>query len=192
MKFILNNTTDTAEAVESTSTRGDWYLIRINSMKRKKIIHELQLDAKNLEDPEAFVCIEVPTEKILNPVTKNVTDRALYPDYLFVKADFTEEIHDLFCTTFQKLGMKFKGQTKMSKTEVQDFLNHLETADERSPKVNLTFDTGDTVKVTEGPFLNFQGTVKHLNIERKVAKVALSIFGRETVADIEITSLEAG
>lgn len=179
-----------------------WYVLKVQSSREDTIASALQRRVKiqGLErffgkNPDGSPRIVVPTEKIteIRNNKKRIVERKTYPGYLMVQMELNEKTWFLVRET-PGVG-DFVGAhgtpTKMTDAEVNQMLHQEEektTAE--SPKVRIDVERGDRVKIKDGPFENFEGTVEEVIEGRGLVKVMLIIFNRPTPVDLEYWQLE--
>lgn len=179
-----------------------WYVLKVQSSREDTIAGALQRRVKiqGLErffgkNPDGSPRIVVPTEKIteIRNNKKRIVERKTYPGYIMVHMELNEKTWFLVRET-PGVG-DFVGAhgtpTKMTDAEVNQMLHQEEektTAE--SPKVRIDVERGDRVKIKDGPFENFEGTVEEVIEGRGLVKVMLIIFNRPTPVDLEYWQLE--
>ena len=170
-----------------------WYVVHTQTGSEEKV--KTTLDNKILSEGMAeFVAkIIIPTEQVseVRSGKKRITARKFFPGYLLVEMELTEATYLFVKTTPGVTG--FIGQGKrplpLPQNEVDSILKKTEeTAAKPSPKI--IFDKGEQVRVTEGPFLNFNGTIEEIHPEKGKIKVSVSIFGRSTPVELEYWQVE--
>jgi transcription termination/antitermination protein NusG len=172
-----------------------WYVLKVQSSREDTIRDALQRRVKIQGLERFFGQIVVPTEKIteIRNNKKRVVERKTYPGYIMVQMELNEKTWFLVRET-PGVG-DFVGAhgtpTKMTEAEVNQMLHQEEektTAE--TPKVRIDVERGDRVKIKDGPFENFEGTVEEVIEGRGLVKVMLIIFNRPTPVDLEYWQVE--
>ncbi|HZW34513.1 MAG TPA: transcription termination/antitermination protein NusG [Isosphaeraceae bacterium] len=172
-----------------------WYVLKVQSSREDTIRDALQRRVKIQGLQKYFGQIVVPTEKIteIRNNKKRVVERKTYPGYIMVQMELNEKTWFVVRET-PGVG-DFVGAhgtpTKMTDAEVNQMLHQEEekTAAE-TPKVRIDVERGDRVKIKDGPFENFEGTVEEVIEGRGLVKVMLIIFNRPTPVDLEYWQVE--
>jgi len=170
-----------------------WYIVHAYSNFEKKVAEAIREQAllKGLEDK--FEQILVPLEEVIEMRRgrKVKSERKFFPGYVLVKMEMTDQAYHLIKDTPKVSG--FLGSDKkpipISDEEAQRILHQVQEGVER-PKPSVTFDIGEQVRVSDGPFASFNGVVEEVDEERARLKVAVSIFGRATPVDLEYGQVE--
>jgi transcriptional antiterminator NusG len=177
----------------TTSTRHKWYIVHAYSNFEKKVAESIreQAHAQSLDD--AFAEILVPTEDVveIRRGRKINAERKFFPGYVLVKMDMTDETYHLVKNTPKVTGFLGSGSKPMpvSEREVARIIGAIEEGVER-PKPTIQFEIGETVRVTDGPFASFNGSVEQVDEERARLRVTVSIFGRATPVELEYAQVE--
>ena len=150
-----------------------------------------QAHQHNLDD--SFSEILVPTEDVIEVRRgrKINAERKFFPGYVLVKMDLSDEAYHLVKNTPKVTGFLGSGSKPMpvSEKEVARIIGAIEEGVER-PKTTISFDIGETVRVTDGPFASFSGSVERVDEERERLSVTVSIFGRATPVELEYNQVE--
>ena len=170
-----------------------WYIIQAYSNFEKKVAESIleEVRRKGLED--LFEEVLVPTEKVVEVRRGRKVDseRKFFPGYVLAKMDMTDEAFSLVKNTPKVtgfLGAENKPQP-IREREAMQILNQVQEGVER-PKPSVSFEVGENVRVSDGPFASFNGTVEEVDEERARLKVEVSIFGRATPVDLEYGQVE--
>ena len=164
-----------------------WYIVHAYSNFEKKVAEDIQAKAAQKGLSGLIEQIVVPTEKVVEVRRGRKVDaeRKFFPGYVLVQATLTDAVFSLIKNTPRVTG--FLGDSKpvpVSQKEVDQILNQVQDGAER-PKTSVTFEIGESVRVSDGPFASFNGIVQEVDEERARLKVEVSIFGRATPVDLE-------
>jgi len=183
---------DIAAAMTSTRPKR-WYIVHAYSNFEKKVSESIREQAKqrNLEDH--FEQVLVPTETVVEVRRgrKVNAERKFFPGYVLVKMDLTDEVYHLIKNTPKVTGFLGTDNKPMpiSEAEAQRILQQVQEGVER-PKPSISFEIGENVRVSDGPFASFNGVVEEVDEGRSRVKVAVSIFGRATPVELEFGQVE--
>ena len=173
------------------STR--WYIVHAYSNFEKKVAESIREQAAQRGLSDKFEEILVPTEHVVEvrKGRKVNSERKFFPGYVLVKCDLTDDIYHLIKNTPKVTGFLGSDNKPMplSETEVQRILHQVQEGIER-PKPSVSFEVGEQVRVSDGPFASFNGTVEEVDEGRSRIKVAVSIFGRATPVELEFGQVE--
>jgi transcriptional antiterminator NusG len=171
-----------------------WYVLKVQSGREDTIRDALERRVKIQGLQRFFGRIVVPTEKIteIRNNKKRVVERKSYPGYIMIEMELNEKT---WFTVRETPGVgDFVGAhgtpTKMTEAEVNKMLGQETAKDEKPPQLRIDFERGDRVKIKEGPFENFEGSVEEVNEIRGLVKVMLIIFNRPTPVDLEYWQVE--
>jgi transcription termination/antitermination protein NusG len=170
-----------------------WYVIHVYSGFEKKVASSIEEQAKQKNLVAAFEQILVPTEEVIEVKrgTKVSSERKIFPGYVLVKMDLSDETWHLVKNTPKVTGfLGGKGRPlPITETEAMRIMRQIQEGIER-PKPSITFEVGEQVRVKEGPFTSFNGFVEEVDEEKARIKVAVSIFGRATPVELEYSQVE--
>ncbi|MCA9100544.1 MAG: transcription termination/antitermination factor NusG [Planctomycetales bacterium] len=185
----------TAEEVEETGdTEKHWYILKVQSNRENTICDALRRRAKIADVEQYFGEIIVPTEMVteFKGGKKRVVKRKLYPGYIIVNMQITDESWFLVRET-PGIG-DFTGSAgrpvPMDDAEIARFLNKQEEDTSETPKLKIAFSIGDRVKINDGTFENFEGAVESIDEANGRVTVMTNIFGRSTPVELEYWQIE--
>ncbi len=194
MNAIADTATDTTEAPKPASNPNHkWYIVHAYSNFEKKVADQLRDQARSQGLADKFSEILVPTEDVveIRRGRKVNTERKFFPGYVLVKMELTDEAYHLVKNTPKVTGFLGSGAKPIavSEKEVQRIVGTMEEGVER-PRTTIRFDIGEKVRVTDGPFASFDGSVESVDEDRERLRVSVSIFGRETPVELEYEQVE--
>ena len=170
-----------------------WYIVHPYSNFEKKVAESIRETADQRGLTDLFDEILVPTEKVVEVRRGRKVDaeRKFFPGYVLVKMAMTDEAYHLIKNTPKVTGFLGADSRPMpiSDREAQHILQQVQEGVER-PKPSISFDVGEQVRVSDGPFASFNGLVEEIDEGRARLKVAVSIFGRATPVELEYGQVE--
>jgi transcriptional antiterminator NusG len=171
-----------------------WYIVHAYSNFENKVAESIREKAAQTGLSDLFEQILVPTEKVVEVRRgrRVDTERKFFPGYVLVKMDMTDEAYRLIKDTPKVTG--FLGADKAKPVPIPDreamrILTQVQEGVER-PKPSVSFEVGENVRVSDGPFATFAGVVEEVDEVRARLKVAVSIFGRATPVELEYSQVE--
>jgi transcription termination/antitermination protein NusG len=170
-----------------------WYIVHAYSNFERKVADSIKEQAQQRGLAHLFEQVLVPTESIteVRRGRKVSAERKFFPGYVLVRMDMTDEAYHLIKNTPKVTG--FLGSDNkpvpIPDREAERIINQVEVGVER-PKPSVSFEIGEQVKVSDGPFASFSGLVEEVDEERSRLKVAVSIFGRATPVELEYGQVE--
>ena len=182
-----------APAAPAHNENFKWYIIHAYSGFERKVKESLEsrVRAYHLEDRVGR--IEIPTEPTteLRNGKKYTIDRVFLPGYVFVEMALDNDLWHVVKNTPRVTGFLQTGDqpNALSEAEVNAMLNRSDVTKEK-PKLKLKFNKGEQVRITEGPFANFNGAVDDVNEDKQTLKVMVSIFGRPTPTEVSFANVE--
>lgn len=169
-----------------------WYVVHTLSGQEQKVKEMLENSIKNQNMQELISEILIPTEHVseVKGGKKSITTRKFFPGYILVNMAFTEETWHLVKHTPGIIGFVGSGTpVPLHEDEIRDILEQIEAKKEKvKPKV--IFEKGEIVKITDGPFLNFNGAIDEVYPDKGKLKVLVQIFGRTTPVELEYWQVE--
>jgi transcriptional antiterminator NusG len=171
----------------------NWYVVHTQTGSEEKVRKTLENRIASLGMQDFISKIIIPTEQVseVRSGKKKITQRKFFPGYLLIEMELDEKTFLFVKTTPGVTGFIGLGKRPMPlpQAEVDNILKRTEeTQVKPSPKV--LFEKGEQVRVTEGPFLNFNGTIEEIHPEKGKIKVSVSIFGRATPVELEYWQVE--
>jgi len=169
-----------------------WYIVHVYSGFENKVKMALEERIQLSGQAQKFGEVLVPTEQVLELVKgkRKTSSRKFYPGYILVQMNLDDETWHIVNNTAKVTG--FLGgrekPTPITEEEAAQILNRME-AGKNKPKPKYLFESGDEVRVIDGPFNNFNGTVEEVNQEKGKIKVLVSIFGRPTPVELEFVQV---
>jgi transcription termination/antitermination protein NusG len=171
-----------------------WYVVHTYSQFEKSVQRALteRIARGGMED--LFGQILVPVEEVveLKSGQKNISERKFFPGYVLVEMEMTDESWHLVKNTPKVTG--FLGGTAMKPTpitqkEVDNIMQQMQAGVEK-PRPKVLFEVGEAVRVKDGPFTDFNGTVEDVNYDKNKLRVAVTIFGRSTPVELDFGQVE--
>lgn len=171
-----------------------WYVVRTYSGHENKVKQFLESELEESEHLKAKIeDILVPAEKVfeVKDGKKKSKTKNFFPGYILIQAELDNQVKEFILNTQSVMGFLGTGNNPnpLRLEEVKRIIGRL-TRGESSERMETYFRNGDLVKIIDGPFNNFNGTVQEVNEEKMKMKVMVSIFGRKTPVEIDFVQAE--
>jgi len=178
------------------SSTKKWYVVRSVSGKENKIKDYIESEIKRLNLQDSIEQVLVPTEKVIQIRNgkKINKERVFIPGYIMIQASLEGEIPHIIKSINGVIG--FLGEVKggdpvpLRPAEVNRLLGKVDELSVQDENVNIPYVIGETVKVIDGPFNGFNGTVEKINEEKRKLEVMVKIFGRKTPLELSYMQVE--
>ena len=173
-----------------------WYVIRVISGKEKKVKEYLDKEVKINNWTSSVVQILCPIEKVFKVLNgkKVLREKTLFPGYILLEAIEGKLTDDIIHAVKNVTGViHFLGKehpTALRKAEVNKMFGKMDEVSEQGISYAEPYIMGETVKIVDGPFNDFNGTVEEINQEKKKLKVVVKIFGRATPVELNYSQVE--
>ncbi|MCL2075502.1 MAG: transcription termination/antitermination protein NusG [Betaproteobacteria bacterium] len=173
-----------------------WYVVHVHSGFEKTVMRSLSdRIMRNHMGPE-FGQILVPVEEVVEMKSgqRAISERKFFPGYVFVEMNMNDETWHLVKSTAKVTGFVGGSGNKpkaLSDDEVNKVMRQMQDGVEK-PRPKILFDVGQVVRIKDGPFTDFQGSVEDVNYEKNRLTVSVSIFGRATPVELEFAQVEKG
>ncbi|HYR05149.1 MAG TPA: transcription termination/antitermination protein NusG [Gallionella sp.] len=171
-----------------------WYVVHTYSQFEKSVQRALVDRIARAGMQDLFGQILVPVEEVveLKSGQKNISERKFFPGYVLVEMEMTDESWHLVKDTPKVTG--FLGGSAMkpspiTQREVDNIMQQMQAGVEK-PRPKVLFEVGEAVRVKEGPFTDFNGTVEDVNYDKNKLRVAVTIFGRSTPVELDFGQVE--
>jgi transcriptional antiterminator NusG len=182
-----------AQPVPVKNERFRWYILHAYSGFERKVRESIEsrVQAFGLKDRVGRVMI--PTEPVTEIINgkKRTVERVFLPGYVLVEMELDNELWHVLKDTPKVTGFLGTGDkpVALSEEEVSSILFRSETVKDK-PRMKIKFEKGEQVRITDGPFANFNGVVDEINEDRETLKVMVTIFGRSTPVELEFGKVE--
>ena len=182
--------------VEETKVEKKWYVVRAVSGQENKIKAYIENEISRLGLEDFVDQVLVPTEKVIQIRNgkKINKEKVYFPGYIMIQANLSGEIPHIIKSITNVIG--FLGETKggdpvpLRQSEVNRMLGKVDELSVQDDNVNIPYIIGETIKVIDGPFNGFNGTVEKINEEKRKLEVMVKIFGRKTPLELSYMQVE--
>ena len=167
---------------------AQWYVIHTYSGYENKVATDLLTTAENRNLKDMIIDVKVPTEIVTETVgekTKEV-EHKIYPGYVFVKMVYTDETWYVVRNIRGCTGFVGPGSKPVPLTDAEVYRMGVE-----QKVVKVSYSVGDSVRIIDGPLEDFVGVVEELDTDKNYVRVVVSMFGRETPVELELSQAEA-
>ncbi|NNC96237.1 MAG: transcription termination/antitermination factor NusG [Chitinophagales bacterium] len=179
-----------------TSVETKWYVLRVMSGKERKIKEQLDSEISRSGWEDIIVNVLVPTEKIykIKAGKKVIKERNLFPGYMYLEVN-PDRCNDEILSEIRSMTnvINFLGGKQpetLRAIEVQKLLGKVDEMSEAGETMNEPFIVNETIKIIDGPFNDFLGTIEEIYEEKKKLKVIVKIFGRRTPVELNFMQVE--
>jgi transcriptional antiterminator NusG len=176
---------------EAMSNERSWYVVHCYSGYENKVRHNLEqrIDTMGMKDKIFDVVIPTQEEIEVKDGKRRTVERHVFPGYVLVNMIMTEESWYVVRNTPGVTGFVGMGNqpTPLRPEEVSQILRRMEA---EAPRVKVTFRVGERVRIVDGPFNDFRGTVSEIDMERSKVRVMVNFFGRETPVELDFLQVE--
>jgi transcription termination/antitermination protein NusG len=183
-----------ASEVPADVSHKKWFIIHTYSGFEQKVADSLRSRAEAFGFSAQIGQILIPTEEVveLRSGKKVTSKRLLYPGYVLVEMDMSDELWHAVKATPRVTGFVGGGNMPVPLTadEVNSILYRQASAAERPPRPKLSFEKNENVRIIDGPFSNFSGKVDEVNPDRNTLRVLVTIFGRATPVELDFLQVE--
>ena len=171
-----------------------WYVVHAYSGQEKSIQAALIERIKRSGMADKFGEVLVPTEEVVEMKSgaKSLSERRFFPGYILVQMEMTDETWHLVKSTPKVTGFvggSANKPTPISEKEVEKIMQQMQDGVEK-PRPKVLFEPGEIVRVKDGPFTDFHGSVEQVNYEKNRLRVSVTIFGRATPVELEFAQVE--
>jgi transcription termination/antitermination protein NusG len=195
---------NTAETTESAAAPAEqlspaaneqfkWYIIHAYSGFERKVRESIESRVQAFGLQNRIGRVMIPTEPVTEIVNgkKRTVERVFLPGYVLVEMDLDNDLWHVIKNTPRVTGFLGTGDkpVALSEAEVSSILFRSEVSKEK-PRLKIKFAKNESVRITEGPFANFNGVVDEVNEDRETVKVMVTIFGRSTPVELEFGKVE--
>ncbi len=173
------------------SDQRSWYVIHCYSGYENKVRHNLEqrIDTMGMKDKIFDVVIPTQEEIEVKDGKRRVVERHVFPGYVLVNMVLTEESWYVVRNTPGVTGFVGMGNspTALRPEEVNQIIKRMEA---EAPHIKVSFKVGERVRIVDGPFNDFRGTVSEIDMERTKVRVMVNFFGRETPVELDFLQVE--
>jgi transcription termination/antitermination protein NusG len=177
----------------SANERFKWYIIHAYSGFERKVRESIESRVQAFGLQNKIGRVMIPTEPVTEIVNgkKRTVERVFLPGYVLVEMDLDNDLWHVIKNTPRVTGFLGTGDkpVALSEEEVSSILFRSETSKDK-PKIKIKFAKSESVRITEGPFANFNGVIDEVNEDKETVKVMVTIFGRSTPVELDFGKVE--
>lgn len=171
-----------------------WYVVHAYSGMEKSVQRALTERIERAGMQDKFGQILVPSEEVVEVKNGNkaVTERRLFPGYVFVEMEMTDDTWHLVKNTNKVTGFiggKSNKPTPIAPHEVAKIMQQVQEGVEK-PRPKVLYEVGEVIRIKDGPFTDFNGNVEEVNYEKSKVRVTVTIFGRATPVELDFSQVE--
>ncbi|MCL5429319.1 MAG: transcription termination/antitermination protein NusG [Chloroflexi bacterium] len=185
---------DLSQVPQVDSEHGDgraWYVVHCYSGYENKVRHNLEQRIESMGMKDQIFDVVVPTEEEIEVKEgkRRTVERRVFPGYILVNMRLTEESWYVVRNTPGVTSFVGQGNTPLPlrPEEVSQIVKRMEA---EAPRIKVTFKQGERVRIVDGPFNDFRGTVSEIDMERAKVRVMVNFFGRETPVELDFLQVE--
>jgi transcriptional antiterminator NusG len=179
------------EEMEQEEDGRAWYVVHCYSGYENKVRHNLEQRIETMGMKDKIFDVVVPTEEEIEVKEgkRRTVERRVFPGYILVNMVMTEESWYVVRNTPGVTGFVGMGNqpTPLRPEEVAQIIKRMEA---EAPRIKVTFKSGERVRIVDGPFNDFRGTVAEIDMERAKVRVMVNFFGRETPVELDFLQVE--
>ena len=188
---VMDDGLSLVDGEDGTGQRPAWYVVHSYSGMENKVKKNLEHRAESMGMTDRILQVVVPTETEIEikEGVRRVVERRVFPGYILIEMNMDEDSWYVVrntpgVTSFVSMGDK---PSPLSEAEVDRIMSRIESDE---PRVKVSFDVGERVRITQGPFAEFTGVVDTIEPEKGKARVMVSFFNRETPVEVDFLQLE--
>jgi transcriptional antiterminator NusG len=189
--FDFKDFADTSEGEIQSDDDRAWYVVHCYSGYENKVRHNLEQRIETMGMKDKIFDVVVPTEEEIEVKEgkRRTVERRVFPGYILVNMVLSEESWYVVRNTPGVTGFVGMGNdpTPLRPEEVAQILKRMEA---EAPRIKVTFKSGERVRIVDGPFNDFRGTVDEIDMERAKVRVLVNFFGRETPVELDFLQVE--
>ncbi len=188
---VMDDGLSLVDGEDGIGQRPAWYVVHSYSGMENKVKKNLEHRAESMGMTDRILQVVVPTETEIEikEGVRRVVERRVFPGYILIEMNMDEDSWYVVrntpgVTSFVSMGDK---PSPLSEAEVDRIMSRIESDE---PRVKVSFDVGERVRITQGPFAEFTGVVDTIEPEKGKARVMVSFFNRETPVEVDFLQLE--